>query len=154
MYVSVVGGDLGTCEDEDCEMAREIGRGIAKLGAILVCGGRGGVMEASCKGAKEEGGTTIGILPSGDRDEKNDYVDYGIVTGMGIMRNALVVLNGDIVVAIDGGYGTLSEIALATKYDKKILGIGTWDLDVVEEHEDVDSLLDSLRIIVKETTFL
>ncbi len=145
MYVSVIGGDIGSCKNEDRERAREIGKRIAKLGATLVCGGRGGVMEAACRGAKEEGGTTIGILPSDDRGEKNEYVDHAIVTGMGNMRNALVVLNGDVVVAINGGYGTLSEIALATDYGKKVLGIGTWDLDVVEKHYDIDSLLESLK---------
>ena len=143
--MSVIGGDSDTCAEEDLEMARAVGRGIAKLGAILVCGGRGGVMEASCRGAKEEGGATIGILPSSDRKEANPYVDHAIVTGMGVMRNALVVMNGDIVVAIDGGYGTLSEISFAHKYKKKVLGIGTWELDIVEAHDTPEELLDALK---------
>ncbi len=145
MYVSVIGGGADTCGDEDLRIAQELGRGIAKLGATLVCGGKGGVMEAVCRGVKEIGGTTIGILPSDDRREKNEHVDHAVITGMGIMRNALVVLNGDVVVAVDGGYGTLSELALAANYGKKVLGIGTWDLDFVEEHESVDSLLLSLK---------
>ncbi len=145
MYVSVIGGDTGTSDDEDLMIAEELGRGIARMGATLVCGGRGGVMEAACRGAKKEGGTTIGILPSARREEKNDHVDHGIVTDLGVMRNALVVLNGDVVVAVDGGYGTLSEIAFATKFGKRVLGIGTWNLDVVECFKDVDSLLDELE---------
>ncbi|MFO8110744.1 MAG: TIGR00725 family protein [Thermoplasmata archaeon] len=145
MYVSVIGGDSTTCTERDCEIAVELGRGIARIGATLVSGGRGGVMEAVCKGAKMEGGTTIGILPSSDRGEKNQYVDHAVVTGIGSMRNALVVMNGDVVVAVDGGYGTLSEISLAAAYGKKILGIGTWDMDIVEMYEDVESLLIDLK---------
>ncbi len=144
MYVSVIGGDAGNCSDMDCEFAYELGKGIAELGAVLVCGGRGGVMEAACKGAQENGGTTIGILPSSSREEGNEYLDHSIVTNLGMLRNSLVVLNGDIVVAVDGGYGTLSEIAMATKYHKKILGLGTWDIDSVESCVDVDEVIDEL----------
>ena len=144
MYVSVIGGDVGSCTEEDCRRAEELGKGIAELGHILICGGRGGVMEAACKGAKEEGGTTIGILPSSDRSEGNDFLDHSIITNLGIMRNSLVVLNGDLVVAVDGGYGTLSEIAIATEYRKRILGLGTWDLDSVESHDSVDDILKEL----------
>lgn len=144
MYISIIGGDAGSCTEDDCRRAEELGKGIAERGHILICGGRGGVMEAACKGAKEEGGTTIGILPSSDRSEGNEYLDYSIVTNLGIMRNSLVVLNGDLVVAIDGGYGTLSEIAIATKYRKRILGLGTWDLDSVESYDTVDDILKEL----------
>lgn len=145
MYVSLIGGDVGSCTERDCERAEKIGEGIAIMGAVLVCGGRGGVMEAACRGAKFQGGTTIGILPSGDRDEGNEYLDHAIVTGLGMTRNSLVVLNGDIVVAVDGGYGTLSEISMATKYGKRILGIGTWDVDCIEGFGDVEGLLDALE---------
>lgn len=145
MYVSVIGGDVGSCTDKDCEIAEEIGKGIAEIDAVLVCGGRGGVMEAACKGAKKAGGTTIGILPSADRNEGNEYLDYKLVTNLGMVRNSLVVLNGDVVVAIDGSYGTLSEIAMATKYRKKILGIGTWDIESVEGYGDTDKLLKELK---------
>ena len=147
MYVSVIGGDVGSCTDKDCERAEELGKGIADMDMVLVCGGRGGVMEAACRGAKSAGGTTIGILPSGDRSEGNDYLDHAMVTNLGMLRNSLVVLNGDIVVAIDGSYGTLSEISMATKYGKRILGLGTWDVDAVEECTSVDEVLEKLKEI-------
>ncbi len=147
MYVSVIGGDVKTCTEEDRRIAQEVGKGIARMGAVLVCGGKGGVMEAACRGAESQGGTTIGILPSGSRDEGNDYLTHGIVTNLGAVRNSLVVLNGDVVVAIDGGYGTLSEIALALQYGKRILGIGTWDIEGVERFETPDELLDALASV-------
>jgi len=147
MYVSVIGGDKGSCTDKDRERAEELGKGIAEMDMVLVCGGEGGVMEAACRGAKSAGGTTIGILPSGDRSEGNDYLDHSIVTNLGMLRNSLVVLNGDIVVAIDGSYGTLSEISMARKYGKRILGLGTWDLDAVEGCISVDEVLEKLKEI-------
>lgn len=144
-YVSIIGGDVGSCDEEDCRNAEEIGKRLAKQGITIVCGGRGGVMEAVCKGAKSENGTTIGILPSTDRSQGNDYLDHAIVTDLGVLRNGLVVQNGDIVIAIDGRYGTLSEIAIAQQYGKKIFGLGTWDLDTVESCEDVDELMEKFE---------
>ncbi|MGM0405876.1 MAG: TIGR00725 family protein [Thermoplasmatota archaeon] len=152
MYVSVIGGDVGSCSDKDRERAEELGKGIAEMNMILVCGGRGGVMEAACRGAKSAGGITIGILPSGNRSEGNDYLDHAIVTNLGMLRNSLVVLNGDVVVAIDGSYGTLSEISMATKYGKRILGLGTWDVDAVEECSSVKEVLGKLKKIKDENT--
>ncbi len=145
MYVSIIGGDVGSCDEEDCKNAEEIGKRLAERDVTIVCGGRGGVMKAVCKGAKSEGGTTIGILPSRNRDEGNKYLDHAIVTGLGVQRNSLVVLNGDIVIAIDGGYGTLSEIAIAQQYGKMILGLGTWDLDAVHPCKDVDDLMEKFE---------
>jgi len=145
MYVSIIGGDVGSCDEQDYRNAEEIGKRLAKQGATIVCGGRGGVMEAVCKGAKSEGGTTIGILPSGNRNEGNDYLDHAIVTNLGVLRNSLVVQNGDIVIAIDGKYGTLSEIALAQDYGKKILGLGTWDLEIVESCNHVDDVMEKFK---------
>ncbi|MFO7792801.1 MAG: TIGR00725 family protein [Candidatus Saliniplasma sp.] len=149
MYVSVIGGDIGSCTERDCERAEKLGKGIAELDMVLVCGGRGGVMEYACRGAKSAGGTTIGILPSGDRKEGNEYLDHAIVTKLGMLRNSLVVLNGDIVVAVDGGYGTLSEISMANKYGKRILGIGSWDVDAVEGCSSVEEVLEKLKIEMK-----
>ncbi len=145
MYVSIIGGDVGSCSDEDCAKAEELGEKLAENHHILVCGGRGGVMRAACKGAKKANGTTIGILPSADREEANDYVDIPIVTDLGMLRNSLVVLNGDVVVAIDGSYGTLSEICMAKKFGKKIFGLDTWDVDAVDPFEDMDELVDELE---------
>jgi uncharacterized protein (TIGR00725 family) len=101
---------------------------LAERGAIVVCGGSTGVMEGACKGAKEAGGTTVGILPGFMRSEANDYVDIAIPTGMGEMRNALVVRAADVVIAVEGEYGTLSEMALALKTGTPVVGLGAWEL--------------------------
>ena len=95
-------------------------------------GGLGGVMEAACRGARDAGGTTIGILPGADRSAANAYVDVAIPTGLGEARNALVVRAADALIAVGGAYGTLSEIALALKAGKRVVGLGTWQIDGVE----------------------
>src|ERR687885_1043778 len=94
----------------------------------VVCGGLGGVMEAACRGAKSAGGMTVGILPSGSRADANEYVDVALATGLGEARNALVVRAVDVLVAVGGEYGTLSEIALALKAGKPVVGVGTWEI--------------------------
>jgi uncharacterized protein (TIGR00725 family) len=116
------------CGERLAALAREVGLEIARRGAVLVCGGRGGVMEAACRGAREAGGLTVGILPGTDRAEANPYVDVPIVTGLGEARNALVVRSADAVIAVSGGYGTLSEIGLALKMGRPVVGLGTWEL--------------------------
>ena len=103
-----------------------MGRELADRGCTLVCGGRGGVMEAACRGARSRGGHTIGILPTKDRSGMNPYVEFPIVTGIGYARNAIVVLSGDAVIAVEGSYGTLSEMALALAYDKPVVSLGSW----------------------------
>lgn len=105
-----------------------MGRLIAENGFVLVNGGLKGVMEASARGAKAAGGWVIGILPGRSAQEANRFTDIAIPTGLGYLRNALVVLNSDVLVAIDGSYGTLSEIAYTQIYGKKIFGIETWDI--------------------------
>ena len=142
MYVSVVGGE--NCSPEIYEMAEEVGRRVARMGATLITGGRGGVMEAAAKGAKEEGGVTIGILPGEDREEGNPYLDYIIVTGIGYARNAMVAMNGDIVIAVDGHYGTLSEIAYALEFGKRVYGLMTWEVGV-KNFNNVDELFDEIE---------
>ncbi len=126
MFLAVIGS--ASCDAEVSALARHIGREIARRGAVLVCGGRGGVMEAACAGAKEGGGLTVGILPGRDRHEANRYVDVPIATGLGEARNAIVVGTSDAVVALSGGYGTLSEIGLALKMGRPVVGLGTWEL--------------------------
>jgi uncharacterized protein (TIGR00725 family) len=123
-YISVIGA--GECTDEEAATAETVGRELARRGAVLVCGGKGGVMEAACKGAKSAGGLTIGILPDLDRAQANPYVDIPIVTGLGSARNSIVVLSGQAVIAIGGAYGTLSEIAFAGLYSRVVVGLGTW----------------------------
>ena len=117
--------------DEPTVAAAEVGRLLAERGATLVCGGRGGAMEAACRGAKEADGLTVGILPGSDRSEANAFVDVVLPTGLGEARNALVVGAADVVIAIGGGYGTLSEIALALKAGKRVIGLGTWEIEGV-----------------------
>jgi uncharacterized protein (TIGR00725 family) len=124
--IGVMGPAL--CLPNVCELAREVGYLIGKKGAILVCGGKGGVMEASAKGAKEAGGITIGILPGASASEANPYIDIPIVTDLGNARNAINVLTSQAIIAIHGSYGTLSEIALALKCHTPVVGLDTWDL--------------------------
>jgi uncharacterized protein (TIGR00725 family) len=112
----------------DLEAAERVGRALAARGAVVVCGGRGGVMEAACRGAKEGGGTTVGILPGLDRADANPYVDVAVPTGLGEARNALVVRATDALIAVGGEWGTLSEIALAKRAGKRVVGLGTWEL--------------------------
>jgi uncharacterized protein (TIGR00725 family) len=131
MFVAVIGS--GHCDEGVAARAEEVGREIARRGAVLVCGGRSGVMEAACRGAKAEGGTTVGILPGTDRREANAHVDIPIVTGLGEARNAIVVRTADAVVAVSGGYGTLSEIGLALKMGRPVVGLGTWELSQGDE---------------------
>jgi len=128
--VAVIGGSRPG--RQALEAAFEVGRLIARAGAIVVCGGLGGVMEAASRGAREEGGFVAGILPGGSPDDANPWVDLPVATGLGYTRNALVVMNADAVVAIDGEYGTLSEIAYGKIHGKKVVGLGTWDVKGVE----------------------
>jgi len=126
VFISVVGGS--NCSVEEERLAEEVGRELAKRGATLICGGLGGVMEAACRGAASQGGTTIGILPGNSRHDGNRHVTIPIVTGMGYARNAIVARSGQAVIAIGGKYGTLSEIAYALQSDIPVVGLGTWSL--------------------------
>jgi len=125
----------GRASEEEAHAAEEVGRALAEAGAVLVCGGLGGVMEAACRGAKAAGGTTVGILPGANRGDANEHVDVALATGLGEARNALVVRAVDALVAVGGEYGTLSEIALAIKAGKPVVGLGTWDLEPIERAE-------------------
>jgi uncharacterized protein (TIGR00725 family) len=125
-YVAVVGSD--EAPGELYEKAREVGRLVAQRGGTLVCGGRSGVMEAAARGAKEAGGTAIGILPDEDRERENEYLTYSVTTGTGHARNLAVVCSGDVVIAVGGEYGTLSEIGLALKVGRPVVAIESWDL--------------------------
>jgi len=112
------------------QLAEEVGREIARRGAALVCGGLGGVMEAACKGASEEGGLTIGILPGDSRQAANPYVQIPIVTGIGYARNVAVVKSSQAVIVIDGSYGTLTEIGHALQSGIPVIGLGTWEISM------------------------
>ena len=121
LLIAVVGGS--TCSSEETEWAAAVGRLVAERGAVLVCGGLGGVMEAAARGAKQAGGLTVGILPGSDADDANPYIDVPLATGMGEMRNALIVRAAHAVIAIGGGWGTLSEIALAQRIETPVVGL-------------------------------
>jgi len=128
-YVAVVGpGDASPAE---LTVSEELGAALASAGAVVVCGGLGGVMEAACRGAKSRRGLTVGLLPGLDRSAANGWVDVAIPTGMGELRNGLIVRAADAVVAVGGGAGTLSEIAFALKAGRPVIGIGTFTLDGV-----------------------
>ena len=134
IYVAVVG--TGEPSPASEEQAEEVGRLLAAEGAVVVCGGLGGVMAAACRGAKAAGGTTVGILPGGDRSEANAWVDVALPTGMGEARNALVVRAADALVAVAGGYGTLSEVALALRSGRPVVTLSSWDIDGVRPARD------------------
>ena len=128
IFIAVIGG--AECSAEEAQLAEEVGREIARQGAILVCGGLNGVMEAACKGASSEGGPTIGILPGNSRYTANPYVQIPIVTSLGEARNVIVVKSCQAVIAIDGSYGTLSEIGHALRNDIPVIGLNTWSLSI------------------------
>jgi uncharacterized protein (TIGR00725 family) len=127
VYVGVIGG--ARCTPEVAACAEAVGRALARRGVVLVCGGMGGVMEAAARGAAAEGGVTVGILPTLDRGSANPYIRIAIPTGLGDARNALVVRASDGLIAIDGSYGTLSEIALGLSSGRPVVGLSTWSLD-------------------------
>ncbi|HZD80216.1 MAG TPA: TIGR00725 family protein [Actinomycetota bacterium] len=123
-YVAVCGAAEPTAQE--AEWAQEIGRGLAAAGAVVVCGGLGGVMDAAARGAESAGGTSLGILPGSDRSEASTHLTVAIPTGLGEARNALVVRSADVVIAVGGEFGTLSEIALALKRGTPVVGLATW----------------------------
>ncbi len=126
-YVAVVGP--GEATPDEVQSAEELGRELARAGAILVCGGLGGVMAAACRGAREQGGMTIGLLPGLDRSAANAHVAIAIPTGLGELRNGLIVRSADAVIAVGGAYGTLSEVALALKTGVPVIGLKTWEIE-------------------------
>ena len=125
--ISVIGGSSANADE--LHAAEEVGREIARRSAVLACGGLGGIMEAACRGAKAEGGTTVGIIPGVNRSAANEYVDIPIVTGMGYARNVIVAYTGDAVIAIGGKVGTLSEMAFAAIKGTPLVSLGSWELD-------------------------
>lgn len=123
--IAVFGGS--ECSASDCRLAEEVGQLIAEKGFVLVCGGLSGIMEAVCKGAVRAGGLTIGILPGDDARSANEYVKIPVATGMGIARNVIIARSGDACIAINGRYGTLSEIAYALQLGKPVITLNSWN---------------------------
>ena len=124
-WIGVVGP--GDATSEEVARAEEVGHTLAEAGAILVCGGLGGVMESACRGARAAGGVTVGLLPGDDRRAANPWLSIALPTGLGEGRNVLLVRAAEAIVAIGGGWGTLSEIALALRAGKTVVGLDTWD---------------------------
>ena len=136
-YVAVCGA--GEATDEEMARAEEVGRRLAQAGAILVCGGLAGVMDAAARGAESAGGVAVGLLPNEDRDGASRHLTVALPLGMGEARNALLVRVADAIIAIGGGWGTLSEIAFAMKMGKPVVALDTWDIS--ERGEPVDGLV-------------
>lgn len=157
-FIAVIGGSR--CSAEDTRTAEEAGREIARHNAILVCGGLGGVMAAACKGADEEGGLTIGILPGGNRVAANPHVQIPIVTGLGEARNVIVVKSAQAVIAIDGSYGTLTEIGYALRSGIPVIGLNTWSLSsggqpdnsIIRAENAADAVSKAVSLIDKRYT--
>ncbi len=126
-HVSAVVGAADASADE-LQADESVGRLLAERGVVVVCGGRGGVMEAACRGAAGQGGITIGLLPGSEASEGNRFLTIALPTGMGQTRNALLALAGDAIIAIGGGPGTLSEVGLALKAGKRVVGLGSWQV--------------------------
>ena len=145
MRVSVIGG--GEVDERTYERTRRLGERLAERGHTVVCGGYGGVMEAVCRGAQTEGGHTVGILKGTDPREGNDYLDTPVATGIGNARNVLVVVNGDAVVAVNGGTGTLSELGHALDAGKPVAGLDSHDLTGFDGFEACETVADAVESV-------
>ncbi|MEY2512830.1 MAG: hypothetical protein QOJ89_188 [bacterium] len=146
-YVAVVGAGNSAPADV-LARAEEVGALLAQRGAVVVTGGLGGVMEAVCRGARAAGGVSLGILPGDDRSAANDFVTVAVATGMGELRNGLVVRAADAVIAVGGAYGTLSEIALALKTGTPVVTMESWDLpDVVTAASPAEAVARALAAL-------
>jgi uncharacterized protein (TIGR00725 family) len=139
--IGVIGG--AKPDKKSLKTAHEVGQLIAEKGAILVCGGLSGIMESAARGAKQNNGLTMGILPGESPGEANPYIDIAVATGIGYARNSIVAMNSDVIIAIDGQYGTLTEIAYGCVYGKKIIGIGTWDIAGVIQVESAEKAVET-----------
>lgn len=152
--IGVIGSSRA--ETDVLRLAEEVGSEIARRGAAVVCGGLTGVMEAACRGARREGGLTIGIIPSDNKDDANQFVQIPIVTGMGMGRNVMLVKTADVLIAVGGEFGTLSEIAHALNIGKKVIGLRTWKLEkahdrpipnLIEAHSPKEAVSIALELI-------
>jgi uncharacterized protein (TIGR00725 family) len=124
ILIGVIGASK--CSPEGYELAREVGRHIAGEGAVLVCGGLGGIMEAACRGCVEAGGETLGLLPGGDRAAANPYVTMAVPTNMGHARNIIIAHTAQALIAVEGEYGTLSEMAIGLKLGRPVIALRSW----------------------------
>jgi len=146
LQIAISGG--GACTRATARLARAVGREIADAGAVLVCGGRGGVMAAAARGASERGGTVLGLLPGYDHGAGNRHLTLRVPTGLGHARNVLVAAAGDVLIALPGRHGTLSEVALARVLGRPVVGLGAWhDVDGVARARDArDAVRRAVRL--------
>lgn len=142
MQIAVIGG--GICSQDWEKKGRLLGRMLAEEGHVVICGGLGGVMQAVCRGAKEAGGTAVGILP-GKKEDANPWVTIAVATNMGHARNAIIVESADALIALPGEHGTLSEIALGLKLGKRVISLQSWDVEGVMKAETPEEALSLLR---------
>jgi uncharacterized protein (TIGR00725 family) len=145
-YIGVVGP--GEASSQELWLAEEVGAGLASMGAVVVTGGLGGVMEAACRGARSRRGRTVGILPGENRADANGWVEIALATGMGELRNGLVVRASDALVAIGGGHGTLSEVALGLKLGRPVIGLGTWAVHGVDEVSNAREAIEQIARVL------
>lgn len=139
LQISVIGSS--DPDPEIMALAAEVGRNIAAKGAVLICGGLGGVMEAAARGAKEKNGLTVGLLPDYDKKTANQFIDVVLPTGLGHARNILVAAAGDLVVALPGSHGTRSEVSIALKLSKRVIGMKAWgDISGVKQVDTIQEL--------------
>jgi uncharacterized protein (TIGR00725 family) len=145
--IAVIGA--GECDNKIYQLAYNTGKLLGKNGFNIICGGLGGVMEAVSKGVKEGGGNTVGILPGENPNQANSYIDFPIATGMGIGRNIIIIRSAQLVIAINGKYGTLSEIAFALQLGKPVIGLQSWDVseDITKVESPEDCLLKTKEIL-------
>ncbi|MFH2034886.1 MAG: TIGR00725 family protein [Candidatus Zixiibacteriota bacterium] len=141
IYIAVIGA--GKCTGKVARLAEEVGHEIALRQGILICGGFGGVMESACKGSHKFNGLTIGILPGDSKDEANEYIDIAIATGIGEARNLAIIKTADVVIALPGKFGTLSEMAFCMKLGKPIVSLGDWDIS--KKIEKFDNAQDAVE---------
>lgn len=146
--ISVIGGSSISSKTEN--LAEQVGKMIADLGCILVCGGLGGAMEAVAKGVKKAGGLTIGILPGKEKADANHYIDIALPSTIGYARNAMVACSGDIIIALPGSYGTNSEICYGLVYGRPVIDLGNWNINGMIEAKDVAEAEVKIKKIIKK----
>ena len=146
--ISVIGGHERNAEVE--QVAHKIGEIVAKMGAVLVCGGLDGAMKAAAKGCKEAGGTTIGILPGKDKNDANPFIDIVLPTSIGYARNVIVACSAHIIVALPGSYGTSSEISYGLVFGRPVIDLGGWNIKGMIKARDVEEAEKRIRELIKE----
>ena len=149
--VSVIGGHDTT--EKNAKLAYSVGKMVAKVGAVLVCGGLSGVMQAASQGAKESGGLTIGLLPGKNKTDANPYIDIALPTTIGFARNAMVACSADIIIALPGSHGTLSEICYGLVYKKPIVDLGQWNIKGMIRVKNLNDAEKKIKSLMKDLMF-